>query len=203
MINLRIELEKNINITNKEWDYVCSKFHSKTVKKGMITHYAGDIFSEVWYIRSGLARSYFISDTGKDLTWQLYFNNEHVNRINLFMDDSVSYYEQQGSLLTFEILEDSQFFVISIKDLDLLFGIDKKWEKLGRNMVHNDWYATTYRRVLSLMNKNVNSQYKQLIKDHPNIFDIVKSYYIASFLGIAPQTLSKLRKMNRDKCDIM
>ena len=161
MEKLRTELEKSISITDKEWDYVCSKFHPRFVEKGETIHYRGNIFSEVWYIRSGLARSYFISDAGKDLTWQLYFNNEHVNRINLFMDDTVSYYEQQSSFLTFEILEDSHFFVISVEDLDILFNVDKKWEKLGRKMVHDDWFAVTYKRVLSLMNKNVTLQYEE------------------------------------------
>jgi len=192
---LRQELEKSIDITDVEWDFVRSKFKPKSVKKGEIVHYAGDVFSEVWYIKSGLARSYFIDNNGKDFTWQLYFNDESMSKINLFMDDSVSYYEQSGSLVSFEVLEDAEFFVISIKDLDKIFDMNMKWQHFGRMMIHDTWYASTYKRVLSLMGENAEERYARLLKEYPTIFDKVKSYHIASYLGIAPQTLSKLRKI--------
>jgi len=191
---LKNELEKSIEITKKEWEFVRSKFKPKAAKKGEIIHYAGDIFSEVWYIKSGLARSYFIDNNGKDFTWQLYFNDESMSKINLFMDDSVSYYEQSGSLVSFEILEDAQFEVISIADMDELFNLNMKWQHFGRMMIHDTWYASTYKRVLSLMGESAEERYARLLKEYPTIFDKVKSYHIASYLGIAPQTLSKLRR---------
>ncbi len=73
---LRAELEKSIEITDEEWAVVRSKFKPKLAKKGEIVHYAGDVFSDIWYIKSKLARSYFIDNNGKDFTWQLYFNDE-------------------------------------------------------------------------------------------------------------------------------
>ena len=44
------------------------------------------------------------------------------------------------------------------------------------------------------MSENVEEKYKRLLQEYPSIFEKVKSYHIASYLGIAPQTLSKLRK---------
>jgi len=190
---LRREIEKSIVITDEEWEFVASKFRSKSVKKGEIVHYAGDIFSDIWYIKSGLARSYFIDNKGRDFTWQLYFNDESMSKINLFMDDSVSYYEQSGSLLSFEILEDAEFEIISMRDMDAVFDMGIKWQHLGRMMIHNTWYAATYKRVLSLMSETVEEQYQRLLQEYPTIFEKVKSYHVASYLGIAPQTLSKLR----------
>jgi len=128
---LRKELEKSIEITDEEWSYISSKFKPKSAKKGEIVHYAGDVFSDIWYIKSGLARSYFIDNNGKDFTWQLYFNDESMSKINLFMDDSVSHYEQSGSLVSFEILEDAEFEVISIDDLDAIFDMNMKWQHFG------------------------------------------------------------------------
>jgi len=54
MTYLKKELEKSIEITDEEWGFISSKFKPKSAKKGEIVHYAGDIFSEVWYIKSGL-----------------------------------------------------------------------------------------------------------------------------------------------------
>ncbi len=191
---LRTELEKSIKITDEEWEVVRSKFKPKSAKKGEIVHYAGDIFSDIWYIKSGLARSYFIDNNGKDFTWQLYFNDESMSKLNLFMDDSVSFYEQSPSLVSFEILEDAEFEVISVADLDELFNINMKWQHFGRMMIHDTWYASTYKRVLSLMGESAQQRYVRLLKEYPTIFEKVKSYHVASYLGIAPQTLSKLRK---------
>ncbi len=191
---LRKELEKSIDITDEEWEFIRSKFKQRSAKKGEIVHYAGDVFSDIWYIKSGLARSYFIDNNGKDFTWQLYFNDDSMSKINLFMDDSVSHYEQSGSLMSFEILEDAEFEVISIDDLDAIFDTDMKWQHFGRMMIHDTWYASTYKRVLSLMGESAEERYVRLLKEYPTIFEKVKSYHVASYLGIAPQTLSKLRK---------
>ena len=194
MNNLKKELEKSITITEEEWAFITSKFKPKSAKKGEIIHYAGDVFSDIWYIKSGLARSYFIDNNGKDFTWQLYFNDESMSKLNLFMDDSVSYYEQSGSLVSFEILEDAEFEVISLKDFDELLDMNMKWQHFGRMMVHDTWYASTYKRVISLMSETAQERYERLLKEYPTIFQKVKSYHIASYLGIAPQTLSKLRR---------
>ena len=194
MTYLKKELEKSIEISDEEWEFISSKFKSKSAKKGEIVHYAGDIFSEVWYIKSGLARSYFIDNNGKDFTWQLYFNDESMSKINLFMDDSVSHHEKSGSLISFEILEDAEFEVISIDDLEALFDMNMKWQHFGRMLIHDTWYASTYKRVISLMRETAQERYDRLLKEYPTIFDKVKSYHVASYLGIAPQTLSKLRK---------
>jgi len=191
---LRKELEKSIEITDEEWKFISSKFKPKSSKKGEVIHYAGEVFSEIWYIKSGLARSYFIDNNGKDFTWQLYFNDESMSKLNLFMDDSVSYYEQSGSLLSFEILEDAEFEIISMMDMDAIFDMNIKWQQFGRMMIHNTWYASTYKRVISLMSENAEERYQRLLREYPTIFEKVKSYHIASYLGIAPQTLSKLRK---------
>ena len=110
------------------------------------------------------------------------------------MDDSVSYYEQTGSLVSFEILEDAEFEVISLEDFDALLDMNKKWQQFGRMMIHDTWYASTYKRVISLMSESAQERYERLLKEYPTIFQQVKSYHIASYLGIAPQTLSKLRR---------
>lgn len=187
-------LSEQIDVSEEEWELIQSKFSPRSAKKGEIIHHAGDIFNDIWYIKSGLARSCFTDENGKDFTWQLYFNDDSLSKINLFMDDSVSHYEQSGSLLSFEVLEDSEFEVIAVKDLDALFDMNMKWQRFGRMMIHDTWYASTYKRVLSLMSESAEEKYQRLLSEYPTIFEKVKSYHIASYLGMTPQTLSKLRK---------
>ena len=111
------------------------------------------------------------------------------------MDDSVSYYENDASMLHFEALEDSIFYKISLKEMDnFLNNADKKWEHLTRIWLHDTYFSSTYKRVISLMSENVEQRYERLLLEYPDIFNRVKSYHIATFLGVASQTLSKLKK---------
>lgn len=142
-----------------------------------------------------MARSYFTDLNGKDFTWQIYFRGKSKYGLNHFMDDSVSYYENDASMLHFEALEDSIFYKISLKEMDnFLNNADKKWEHLTRIWLHDTYFSSTYKRVISLMSENVEQRYERLLLEYPDIFNRVKSYHIATFLGVASQTLSKLKK---------
>jgi len=191
-------IQNYINIDKKEWLEICSKFKKVKFKKGDIISCSGDIFEDFYFIKSGLARSYFTDLSGKDFTWQLYFRGKSKYGLNLFMDDSVSYYEQKSSKLYFEVLEDSCFYKISLKSMDeFLDNADKKWQYLVRVWLHDTYFTSTYKRTLSLMSENTQERYTRLLDEYPDIFKRVKSYHIASFLGIAPQTLSKLKNESK------
>ena len=191
---LRKMIEQYVDVLDDEWQDIVSQCVKRTLKKGDIVHHAGDVFSEIWLIKSGLARSYFTDMNGRDFTWQLYFRAKSKHGLNHFMDDSVSHYENEGSMLHFEIIEDSVFYVIGLDELEALICKEKKWEHLTRIWLHDTYFAATYKRVISLMSENVEEKYIRLLREYPTIFEKVKSYHIASYLGIAPQTLSKLRQ---------
>jgi CRP-like cAMP-binding protein len=188
-------IECYIEIENHEWNEILLKFQKKSITKGTVVSNAGDIFKDFYFIKSGVARSYFTDVNGKDFTWQLYFRAKSKHGLNHFMDDSVSYYENTPSLLHFETLEDCEFYVISLKEMDdFLAQHNKKWEHLVRIWLHSTYFAATYKRTLSLMSERVEERYERLLEEYPKIFDKVKSYHIATYLSITPQTLSKLRK---------
>lgn len=188
-------ITKHISIDEQEWNELTSKFEKVIIKKNTIISSAGDIFSDFYFIKSGLARSYFTDLNGKDFTWQIYFRGKSKYGLNYFMDDSVSYYENDASMLHFETLEDSVFYKISLKEMDnFLNSANKKWEHLARIWLHDTYFSSTYKRIISLMSEDVEQRYERLLLEYPNIFNRVKSYHIAKFLGVAPQTLSKLKK---------
>lgn len=194
---LRKMIEQVISVNDDKWVLACSKLTKRTVKKGEVIHQSGEVFSEIWFIKSGLARSHFMDVNGRDFTWQLYFRGNSKHGLNHFMDDSVSYYEKSGSKLSFEALEDSEFYVARLEDLDDFLSTDKKWEYLARVWLHDTYFAATYKRVVSLMSESAGDRYQRLLEEYPSIFNSVKSYHVASYLGIAPQTLSKLKNESR------
>ncbi|NTS78475.1 Crp/Fnr family transcriptional regulator [Catenovulum sp. SM1970] len=190
-------IEQHIAVNDDEWADACSIFDIKRVKKGTTVHHAGEVFSQIWLIKSGLARSYLTDLNGKDHTWQLYFRGKSKHGLNHFMDDSVSFFEKTGSMLNFEVLEDAVFYVTSLDKLNAFMSQDKKWAFLATAWIHNTYYSATYKRVLSLMSETAAKRYERLLDEYPFIFKQVKSYHIASYLGVAPQTLSKLKNESR------
>lgn len=190
-------IEQLVPVTDAEWGEASNLFKVVAVKKGEVIHHAGDVFREIWFVKSGLARSYFTDVNGKDFTWQLYFRGKSKHGLNHFMDDSVSFYEDKGSMLNFEILEDAVFYVASLEELDVFISQDKKWEHLARIWLHDTYFAATYKRLMSLMSETASERYERVMEEYPSIFSRVKSYHIASYLGVAPQTLSKLRNESR------
>nr|WP_086939857.1 Crp/Fnr family transcriptional regulator [Thaumasiovibrio occultus] len=196
MEQLRQEVEKLVTLSDEEWAFIASKFTYRQIPKDQIIHPAGEIFSKTFYIQSGVARAYLVDPQGKEFTWQLYFRDATSAGSNHFLDDSVSYYEQQGSFLTFETLEDTELYEIEISELDRLFDADPKFEKMARMYMHDHFFTPMYKRTLSVMTEDAQTRYARLLAEHPNIFQYVKAYHVASYLGVAPQTLSKLRKMN-------
>ena len=75
-------VEQYISVNDKEWSLACDRFNKVSVKKGTIVHLAGNVFSDIWFIKSGLARSYFTDINGRELTWQLYFRPIFFRRNN-------------------------------------------------------------------------------------------------------------------------
>jgi CRP-like cAMP-binding protein len=190
-------IEHFITVDDDEWNSICAKLKTVTVSKGTVIHRSGSVFSEIWFVKSGLSRSYFTDVNGKDFTWQLYFRGRSTHGLNHFLDDSVSFYENTGSMLNFEALEDSVFYTISLAELDEFLSKNKKWEHLARIWLHDTYFAATYKRVISLMSETAKARYERLLDEYPSITKQVKSYHIASYLGIAPQTLSKLKYESR------
>jgi CRP-like cAMP-binding protein len=89
MEGLRTRFDKIINITDEEWKQIKQLFTSVSFKRKTIIQRQGTVFGDFYYLESGTARSYFLDYDGTEITWQLYFNTESSQLINVFLDDSI------------------------------------------------------------------------------------------------------------------
>ena len=106
--------------------------------------------------------------------------------------DFASFSQQQPSLMTFEALEATEVYAISYEDREALFGVDKKWEHFGRK-VSEEVYSVNYYRIVSMLVDSAEERYQKLLSESPELFEVVPQHYIASYLGITPQSLSRLK----------
>ena len=187
-------VKQYIEINSDDLENIYSIFKLKSFKKNEMIHFNGDVFKDIMLINKGIARSYIIKEDGKDFTWNFHFSNENdVNLKNLFIVDYASFTHQEPSKMNFEALDDCEVYTIEYKVLENLYNSDIKWQYLGR-MIAQDAYYLTHHRTISLLTLSAKERLENLLKEQANIFNIVPHYHIASFLGIAPQHLSRLRK---------
>lgn len=185
--------EKYIRFNLIEWTLFKSKLTTSRHKKGEIIHYAGDICTHLHFINSGIARSYIINDEGKDHTWCIHFNDENAGLTNVYMVDYESFIQQSPSHLSIEILEETEIVSVAYKDVIFLYDTLKKGERFGRLMAESA-YLYTHQHIIDRMSKNATQRFEEFMQNTPYLLEKVPQYHIATYLGIAAQSLSRLKK---------
>ncbi len=186
-------LSQYVSINAVEWQLIRSRLSSKYLKAGEIIHYEGDAFDELLFLTSGIIRAYTLNEKGKDFTWNIYFNDKDASMVNMYVVDYASFLERTPSRFSFEVLHDAEVIVTTYDDLQFLYGMGKKWQYLGRKMAELA-YAHVHYALLSHQTLSAKERYLQFAKSTPYLLDKVPQYHIASYLGITPQSLSRIKK---------
>ncbi len=157
----------------------------KIINKGQILLNRGDVATKTYFVRKGLLRSYTIDEKGK----------EHIFMFapeDWIMTDMVSQIYNIPSDLYIDALEETE-----IEFLD-----ENTFEKMNTTEVERlmKRAAVLQKRVLLLMSATAKERYEDFIKTYPNIVQRVPQKMIASYLGITPEALSKIRgEITRNK----
>lgn len=123
----------------------------------------------------------------------MYYNTEESRIGNVFVVDLSSLLTQAPSYRKYEVLIDSELLVFSRKAIYKLYDQSKKWERIGRIMVelaHLDLETYDY----SLLTQSTKERYLYLTKSMPGLVSEIPQYHIASFLGVTPESLSRIKK---------
>ncbi len=185
-------ISKHIAINQKEWEFFESKLTIKHFKKGQIIYNIGDICTELYFMESGLARAYIIDESGKDYTWSIFFNDKNSHMTNLFVIDYDSFLHQEPSNLEIEALEDSILIAISYDDLQIVYNNLKSGERFGRLMAQ-EAYSYLHKNIINKQIKSAKERFIEFMQTTPHLLEKVPQYHIATFLGITPQHLSRLK----------
>jgi len=185
-------IEKYISFNFTEWNLFKSKLKIKRYKKGQTIHHIGDVCSQLLFINSGLARAYMIGEDGKDHTWIIFFNDKNSHMTNLFVIDYSSFLNQKESDLGIEAIEDCELFAIEYSNVQLLYDKLKKGERFGR-LMSQEAYSYLHKQMLDRELKTAKERFDEFMEVTPFLLDKVPQYHIATFLGITPQHLSRLK----------
>jgi len=196
-LDYRDFIERYVSLNFLEWSIIKSKLKIIHYKKGDILHNIGDVPSNLMFIHSGLARSYLITENGKDLTWVLHFNDRNSHIVNLFVVDYDAFIHQKESRLEIEALEDCEVISTNFEDIEYIYKHTKKGDSFGRYMAQ-EAYSFLHNLMISKQTKSAKERFDEFMKTTPYLLDKVPQYHTATYLGITPQHLSRLKKEFQD-----
>ena len=161
-----------------------SNFTEFTYPKGTVFIKEGNYCSELFFLKSGLVRSYCY-DQEKEITTWFYFADDIFTSL-------YSFFSRRRGFENFETLEDSTAFSIQQKDLDRLYDSYPKLERFMRLHLEESVAAYDY-HTKGFLFMTAAKRYEQLLSLFPDIEQRVNLGHIASYLGITQETLSRIR----------
>lgn len=188
MISVRLfdNFNKYARITADDFAVIESKLHKKFIKKRRTLLMEGDVSRYVYFVEKGALRSYTTDKDGAEHVMQLVMEGYWVG-------DLCSFVSQSPGNISIEAIEDSEVLLLSYHDLELLYEEIPQLERFFRQLFQRA-YVALQQRYNAAQSDHAEERYKQLIKEHPEIAARVPLIYIASYLGIKPESLSRVRK---------
>lgn len=148
-----------------------------TVKKGELLQSGGELDSRGYIVKSGLLRSYSIDDKGKEHIYMFAPEDWTIGD---------NHFPNEPTELFIDALEDSEILVFE-KGNKFDINTDEAYRKLLRRM------AVLQKRIIMLMSATAIERYEHFEKTYPQIVQRVPQKMIASYLGITPEALSKVK----------
>lgn len=171
-------------LSEQEKEKFYSLAHYKEVAPHELILAPGKVCDKMWYLINGAARM-FRESNGKDYTL-------HIFNMPRFFTDYVSVKDQSPATYSFESLTSCAILEFDIVDFYGLLDYSVNFEKVGRKILEIVLYQETS-RLDDLIFHDATQRYNNLLARNPTIFQEVPLKYIASYLKISPETLSRIR----------
>ncbi len=179
-------LKKRLSITEEQAIQATSCLQSKHLKKGTILLRPGDTRSESYFVNKGLLRYYSIDEKGKEHIIQ--FASE-----DWMLSDRDSFIFNEASNFYIEAIEDTEVVLVKKDFFASIQPIVPEILELNIQMLHNS-IRFMQKRIDMLLGASAETRYLYFLKLYPNLSSRVPQWMIASYLGITPESLSRVRK---------
>jgi CRP-like cAMP-binding protein len=181
---LKAHVEKTAILTSEQFDYLFSHFKKQSFKKGQAIITEGAAVEGEYFVISGCLKSFFINDDLKMFILQFAMSTWWVSDYNAL-------YNHTKATINVDCITDAEVLYLSNSDREKLCDELHKVEHFFRWRT-NRGYVAAQKRLLSFMNNNVKHRYEELLKQYPELYNMVPKKLIAAYLGVSRETLSRL-----------
>ena len=179
-------ISRHIQLTDDEVEYFKSILHHRTLRKRQYLLQAGDVCRFENFVNKGCLRAYTVDDKGE----------EHIAMFGIegwWISDLYSFHTGAPAKQHIDALEDSEVFSIEKNDLEKLYLRVPRFDRFFRVLLQNAFVANQ-NRILASISQTAEEQYLAFVKKYPSLEQRVPQHQIASYLGITPETISRIRK---------
>ncbi len=169
---------------NEVMEVFISKMKKNKYSKGEQLHRAGKVCNVLHYITKGIIRTYYYKDE-KDISVYFTQEGEMVTAIDSFI-------QQKPSKYNIETLEDTTTYSITFDELESMYEDHPSFERFTR-IIMMQAYIDLVERAESIQLHSAMERYQLLTERDPLLLERVNLKHIATFLGISPETLSRVR----------
>jgi CRP-like cAMP-binding protein len=166
------------------WDEIQHLFQTTEFPSKTTLLCEGETSTRLYFVKKGCLRMWFNND-GKDVTFQFFFEGQAVSSME-------SFFGKQPSIFNLETIEPSQVTFITKEGFDELFGRIPALKE-GFQQILIGRLSDYSKLFLSRIKDNPQKRYEELLQQHPEIIRRIPQHYIASYLGITPISLSRIR----------
>ena len=179
-------IEKFQNLTNEDKELLKNSTKIITISKGIHYLKSGRVCNYIGFVLDGIMRTYRIDNNSDEIT--MYFIKE-----NQFAVDIESFNSRKISDINIQAITDCKLIQIDFNDFEYLKNNISSWGQITLEIT-NYALLEKLRNRSSLVAEDAPTRYEKFIQEQPEIVQRVPLIYIASYLGITPQSLSRIRK---------
>lgn len=173
------------DLSIKDWMLLLPIAHFRKIKKGEYFIKSGQVSEELAFILSGSFR-FFYEKEDVEKTAYFVFSNE-------IMASFEGILEEAPSKTTIQALEDTEIFVLDYAKMRKMYHISSKFENIGR-LIGEYYILMLHNQLSSFLLDTPEERYLKLVENNPDLLNKVPLQYIASYIGVTPVSLSRIRK---------
>lgn len=185
------KFNEKIPLTEEDKELIKSYLTVKKLRKKQYILQEGEVCSSIIFVNKGVLRAYTTTDDG----------SEHIVQFALegwLIADLYSFLTQEPGTYNIDAIEDSELILISYESHEKLLQESVKYQSYILQQITGA-YIALQRRLTSMISLPIEERYTNLIAMYPNIAQRVPQHMLASYMGLTPETLSRVRRRISDK----
>lgn len=182
---IRRQFEQIVDLSEDDWHNFSTKLSRQAFSKKAMLLRKGQTENYLSFIEKGIVR-FYIPGVNNDLTFSFAFENSFVSAYDSFLAQTPSQY-------CVETLSETVLWRMSHAGLQTVYRETAAGNTIGRK-AGEELFLKKAQRELSLLNETAEERYLKILREQPRLLQHIPLKYIASYIGVTPQALSRIRR---------